>query len=112
MPRDCLREYANYYEEIEVDLRAKCSLLRALKKRIRLQRDKIYFQEIRKALPGYLGWGRFVETWKPCGVFLSSRQKLLFERYEEYFPETSVLLLYRPKTLRGSTLWSPSLGPC
>ncbi|MEW8689143.1 MAG: AAA family ATPase, partial [Candidatus Thiodiazotropha sp.] len=58
MPHDWLREHANYYEEVEVDHRAKDPALKALKKRIRLQRDKVQFQEIRKVLPGCLGWER------------------------------------------------------
>ncbi|MEW8689160.1 MAG: hypothetical protein AB2556_25340 [Candidatus Thiodiazotropha sp.] len=55
MPHDWFSEHANYYEEVEVDHRAKGSLLKAPKKRIRLQRDKVQCQEIRKALPGCLG---------------------------------------------------------
>ena len=71
---------ANYYEVEEVDNRAKHPLLKTLKKRIRLQPDMVQCQEIRKVLPGYLGWVRFVEAWKPCDLILTSSQKLLFER--------------------------------
>ena len=70
MPHDSLRavaqQPANYYEEIAVDHRAKDAPLNALKKRIRLQPDKVQCQEIRKVLPGCLGWEGFVEAWKPC----------------------------------------------
>ena len=66
MPRDWLRAVAqhpaNYYEEVEVDHRAKDPLLKALKKRIRLQPDKVQCQEIRQVLPGCLGWEHFVEA--------------------------------------------------
>ena len=41
MPHDWLREYANYYEEVEVDHRAKNPLLKALKKDTRLQPDRV-----------------------------------------------------------------------
>ena len=48
-----------------------------------------------------------MEAWKPCDLILTSKQKvrdrakrLLFERHEEYFPDTSVPLLYRPKDTR------------
>ena len=57
--------------------------------------------------PICLGWVRFVEAWKPCDLILTSRlkvrdwaQKLLFERREEYFPDISVPLLYRPEDTR------------
>ena len=118
MPHDWLRGRAAYYEEVEVDYRAKDPLLRALKKRIRLRPDKIQCPEVRKALPGCLGWGRFVEAWKPGDLILTSRQKvrsrvqrLLFERHEKNFLDTSVPLLYAPKTLGGKTSWSRSPGP-
>ena len=111
MPHDWLRELAAYYEEVEVDHRAKDPLLKALKKRIRLQPDRVQCREVRKALPGCLGWERFVEAWKPCDLILTSRQKvrdraqrLLFERHEEYFPDTSVPLLYRHKDTRRQNI--------
>ena len=59
-------------------------------------------------LPGFLGWERFVEAWKPRDLILTSRlkirdraQKLLFERHEEYFTDTSVPLLCCPE----DTMW-------
>ncbi|MEW8689196.1 MAG: hypothetical protein AB2556_25520, partial [Candidatus Thiodiazotropha sp.] len=83
------------------------------KKQIRLQRDKVQCQEIRKALPGCLGWERFVEAWKPCDLILTPRlkvrdraQKLLFERHEEYFQDTPVYLLYRPKDTRRQNMFT------
>ena len=108
MPHDWLREHAAYYEEVEVDHRAKDPLL---KKRIRLQPDKTQCREMRKALPGCLGWERFVEAWKPCDLILTSRQKvrdraqrLLFERHEKCFPDVPVPLLYRPKDTRRQNI--------
>ena len=69
-------------------------------------------------LPGCLGWERFVEAWKPCDLILTSRlkvrdraQKLLFERHEEYFPETSVPLLYRPEDTRRQNIMVTIPGP-
>ena len=40
-PHEWLRERVDYYEEIEEDHRAKCPELRALKKAIRLQSDRV-----------------------------------------------------------------------
>ena len=122
MPHDWLRavaqQPANYYEEVEVDHRAKDTLLKALKKRIRLQPDKVQCQEIRKVPPGCLGWERFMEAWKRCDLILTSRlkvrdraKKLLFERHEEYFPETSVPLLYRPEDTRRQNIMVTIPGP-
>ena len=55
--RAIAQQSANYYEEVEVDHRAKDPLLKALKKRIRLQPDKVQCQEMRKVLPCCVGWG-------------------------------------------------------
>ena len=60
MPHDWLRHAAKYYEEIEVDHRAKDPALKALKMAMRLQPDKVQCQEMRKALPGCLDWDRFL----------------------------------------------------
>ena len=113
MPHDWLCEHClrtnGFYEEVEVDHKATDPLLRALKKAIRLQPDRVQWREVWKALPGFLGWERFVEAWKPRGRRFA---RLLFERQEKYFPDTSVPLLYRPKDTCGKTSWSPSLGPC
>ena len=122
MPHDWLRaaaqQPANYNGEVEVDHRAQDPLLKALKKRIRLQRDKFQCQEIRKVLPGCLRWERFVEAWKPCDLILTARlkvrdrtQNLLFERYEEYFPDTSVPLLYRSEDTRRQNIIVTIPGP-
>ncbi|MEW8689114.1 MAG: hypothetical protein AB2556_25110 [Candidatus Thiodiazotropha sp.] len=52
-----------------------------------------------------------MEAWKPGDLILTSRQKvrdraqqLLFERHEEYFPDTPVPLLYRPKDTRRQNI--------
>ena len=59
-----------------------------------------------------------MEAWKPCDVILTSRQKvrdraqrLLFERHEKYFPDTSVPLLYRPKDTRRQNIMVTIPGP-
>lgn len=107
MPHDWLREKANYYEEVEEDYRAKDDRLKALKNSIHLQPDKVQCQEMRKALPSCLGWGKFVEALKPSDLILTSRQKvrdrvqrLLFEHQRKAFPCEPVPLLYRPKDTR------------
>ena len=118
MPHDWLRavaqQPANYYEEVEVDNRAKDPLLKALKERIRLHHDKVQCQDIRKVLPSCLGWEHFVEAWKPCDLILSSRLKVrdrAQKRHEEYFPETSVRLLYRPEDTRQQNIMVTIPGP-
>ena len=118
MPHDWLRGHAAYYEQVEVDHRAKDPLLKALKKRIRLQPDRVQCREVRKALPGCLGWERFVEAGKPCDLILTSRQKfrdgaqrLLYELHEENFPDTSMPLLYRPKDTRRQNIMVTIPGP-
>ncbi|MEW8689107.1 MAG: hypothetical protein AB2556_25075, partial [Candidatus Thiodiazotropha sp.] len=59
-----------------------------------------------------------MEAWKPRSLILTSRlkvrdrvQKLLFERHEEYFPGTSVPLLYRPKDTRRQNIMVTIPGP-
>ena len=59
-----------------------------------------------------------MEAWKPCDLILTSRQKvrgraqrLLFERHKEYFPDTSVPLLYRPKDTRRQNIMVTIPGP-
>ena len=59
-----------------------------------------------------------MEAWKPCDLILTSRQKvrdraqrLLFERYEKNFPETSVPLLYHPKDNRRQNIMVTIPGP-
>ena len=59
-----------------------------------------------------------MEDWKLCDLILTSRlkvrdraQKLLFERYEEYFTDTSVPLLYRPEDTRGQNIMVTIPGP-
>ena len=111
MPHDWLRLAASYYEEIEVDHRAKDPALKALKRSIRLQPDKVQCREMRKALPGCLGWDRFVEAWTPSDLILTSRQKvrnqaqgLLFRRHKDQFQDTLVPLLYHPKDSRKQNI--------
>ena len=124
-PEKCLKTFravaqqpANYYEEVDVDHRAKDPLLKALKKRIRLQPDKVQCQVIRKVLPSCLGWERFMEAWKPCDLILAARlkvrdraQKLLFKLHEEYFPDTSVPLLYCPEDTKRQNIMVTIPGP-
>ena len=111
IPHDWLRQHVDYYEEVEVDHRAKDDSLKSLKKAIRLQPDRIQCQEMRKALPSCLGWDRFVEQWRPGDVILTSRkavrdraQELLFQRQKEHFPDMPVPLLYHPKDSRKQNI--------
>lgn len=85
MPHDWLRKQVDYYEEVEVDHRAKDDTLKVLKKSIRLKSDEVQCQEMRKAFPSCLKWDRFVKAWKPSDLILISRkgtrnrtQELLF----------------------------------
>jgi len=55
MPHDWLKQAAGYYEEIEIDHRAKDPALKALKRSIHLQPDEDQCREMRKVLPGCLG---------------------------------------------------------
>ena len=107
MPRGWLREHClqtnGYYEKVRVDHRAKDLDLKTLKRAIRLQPDMVQCREMRKALPGCLGWDRFVQAWKPGNLILTSRQKvrkraqgLLFQHHKDCFPDTLVNLLYHP----------------
>ncbi|MEW8688919.1 MAG: AAA family ATPase [Candidatus Thiodiazotropha sp.] len=112
MPYDWLLRRADYYEEVLADHGTKEPALKALKREIRFQPDRVQCRAMRKALPACLRWDTFMEAWKPGDLILTSRQKfrdraqqLLFECHEQYFPETPVPLLYRHKDT-----WSQSLG--
>jgi len=111
MPHDWLQQKGDYYEEIEVDHRAKDPTLEALKKRIRLQSDEFQCREMRKVLLRCLGWDKFVEDWKPQDLILTSRQKvrdpaqrLLFQHHKEHFQDTPVPLLYHPADTRKQNI--------
>ena len=59
-----------------------------------------------------------MEAWKPCEFILTSRlnvrdraQKLLFERHEEYFSDTSMPLLYRPEDTSRQNIMVNIPGP-
>ena len=109
MPHDWLHEHAAYYEEVEVDHRAKDPLLKTLKKRIRLQPDKTQCREVRKALPGCLGWERFLEAWKPYDlIFTPGRRFATGPRGCCSSAMRSVSrtspLLYRPKDTRRQNI--------
>lgn len=116
MPHNWLRENA-YYEQIETDDRAKDEELKDLKRRIRLQSNKVQCQEKRRALPRCLGWGGFIEAWKPSDLILTSRRKvrdraqaLLFEKHKKDFQNTKVPLLYHPKDSRKQKIMVPIPG--
>lgn len=118
MPHDWLQQQAAYYEEVQVDHRAKDPTLQALKRSIRLQCDKFQCQQMRKALPRCLGWDRFVEAWKPGDLILTSRQKvreraqkLLFEHHKLHFPDSTVPLVYRPRDTRKQNIMVSIPGP-
>ncbi|MEW8688756.1 MAG: hypothetical protein AB2556_23310, partial [Candidatus Thiodiazotropha sp.] len=76
MPNDWLLRDADYYEEVLADHRAKEPALKALKREICLQPDRVQCQAMRKALLACLGWDRFMEAWKPGDLILTSRQKV------------------------------------
>jgi hypothetical protein len=105
LPHDWLQANVAYYEEIEIDYRAKDQQLQDLKKAIRLWPDRIQCHEMRKALPSCLGWDCFIEHWRPGDLILTSRQKvrewaqlLLFDLHKHAFPNKAVFLqLYCPK---------------
>ena len=66
---------------------------------------------MRKTLPSCLGWGQFVQQWRPGNLILTSRQKirdraqqLLFQRHKEHFPDNPVPLLYHPKDSRKQNI--------
>ncbi|MEW8688985.1 MAG: hypothetical protein AB2556_24465, partial [Candidatus Thiodiazotropha sp.] len=118
MPHNWLQGRADYYEEVLTDHRAKELALKALKRDIRLQLDRVQCRAMRKALPACLGWYRFMETWKPGDLILTSRQKvhdrakrLLFERHERHFPDLPVPLLYRPKDIWQQNIMVTIPGP-
>ena len=106
-PHVWLKERCDYYEEITVDHRSRCDKLKALKRAIRLQPDRVQCKEMRKALPQCWGWTDFVDDWQPRDLILVTRkaprdqaQKLLFEHHKEAFPDELVPLLYRPRDTR------------
>lgn len=47
MPHDWLQQTADYYEEVEIDYKAKYLALKALKRNIRLQHDTFQCREMR-----------------------------------------------------------------
>ena len=106
-PHDWLKERCDYYEEITVHHRSRCDKLKALKRAIRLQPDRVQCKEMRKALPQCRGWTDFVDDWHPRDLILVTRkaprdqaQKLLFEHHKEAFLDELVPLLYRPRDTR------------
>ena len=115
MPHDWLcavaQQPANYYEEVEVDHRAKDPFSRPSKSESACSPIRSSVKRYERCFLVASGGKRFVEAWKPCDLILISRlkvrdraQKLLFERHEGYFPETSVPLLYRPDTRRQNIM--------
>ena len=117
-PHDWLRGRCDYYEEITVDHRSRCDKLKALKRAIRLQPDRVQCKEMRKALPQCRGWTDFVDDWHPRDLILVTRkaprdqaQKLLFEHHKEAFPDELVPLLYRPRDTRRQNVLVTIPGP-
>ena len=101
-----------------MDHRSKCEALKALKKAIRLQPDKVQCREMRRALPKCRGWNDFLNAWHPCDMILVSRkvprdraQELLFQRHQEAFPAEPVPLLYRPMDTRKQNVLVTIPGP-
>ena len=117
-PHDWLRGHCDYYKEITVDHRSRCDKLKALKRAIRLQPDRVQCKEMRKALPQCRGWTDFVDDWHPRDLILVTRkaprdqaQKLLFEHHKEAFPDELVPLLYRLRDTRRQNVLVTILGP-
>ena len=122
MPHDWLRgvaqQPANYYEEVEVDHRAKDPILKALKSEsaCSLIRSSVnrYERCFLFASGGSTSWrpgSHVISSW-PRDFWVRDRaQKLLFERHEEYLPETSVPLLYRLEDTRRQNIMVTIPGP-
>ena len=96
---------ANYYEEVEVDHRAKDPFLKALKKQIRLQ-------PLMSSVKRYERCFLVASGWKPCDLILTSRlkvrdraQKLLFERREDFSRTPRCPSSIVRKTQGGRTSW-------
>eukprot|EP00061_Rhincodon_typus_P018951 g48347.t1 len=81
MPHDWLHEHFDYYEEVEVNHRAKEDALKALKRAIRLQTNKVHCQKVR-----------------------DRTQELLFQSHKQRYPDTPVPLLYHPKDSRKQNI--------
>ncbi|MEW8688572.1 MAG: hypothetical protein AB2556_22390, partial [Candidatus Thiodiazotropha sp.] len=110
MPHDWLQRRADYYEEVLADHRAEEPSLKALKRDICLQPDRVQCWAMRQALSACLGWDRFMAAWKPGDLILTSRQKvrdraqmLLFERHEKHFPDVPYLCYIVPRIHGGKT---------
>ena len=117
-PHDWLRKTAGYYEEITVDHRAKEEDLRALKRAMRLQPDRVQCREMRRAIPKCDGWDDFLAAWTPSDLILITRkvprdraQELLFERHRQAFPREPVPLIYRPRDTRKQNVMVTVPGP-
>ncbi|KAK3768668.1 hypothetical protein RRG08_065962 [Elysia crispata] len=77
-PHDWFKERCDYYEEITVDHRSRWDKLKALKRAIRLQPDRVQCKEMRKALPQCRGWTDFVDfvdDWQPRDLILVTRSE-------------------------------------
>ncbi|KAF0484340.1 hypothetical protein F8M41_023025 [Gigaspora margarita] len=65
MPQNWLKEYADYYEEVLTDYRAKCPKLRELKKAMRHKNNQIQSKLFRGILPTIEKWERLEKEWTP-----------------------------------------------
>lgn len=106
-PHDWLRQHVDHYEVIELDHRGKEQTLKNLKRAMCLKSDKVQCQEIRKALPGCLGWDRFLKMWSADDLMVAGRtavrdqaQRILLAKQKLCFPDMTVPLLYHPKDTR------------
>ena len=107
----------NHYEEVTTDYRAKDPALKELKRRMRLQTDRVQCKLMREALPQCLGWERFIAQWKPEDLIITTRkavrdraQQLLFDHQKMAFPDRPVSLLYHPRDTRRQNVQVPIPG--
>jgi hypothetical protein len=111
LPHDWLKSNADYYEEVTVDYRAKCPILRELKLKIRNQPNEVQHKIMCEYLPDLLGFEKFLAKWQPTDLILSSRNivkeeltKILLSHHSKHFPNAPVPLLYRPANTRQQNI--------
>src|SRR5215213_10561230 len=73
-PHEWLKNYANYYEEVLTDYRAKCPKLHELKKSMRRQDDRMQSELFRGILRTIEKWERLENEWKPSDRILSAHR--------------------------------------
>jgi hypothetical protein len=111
LPHQWLKDHADYYEEVTVDYRAKCPILRELKLKIRNQPNEVQHKIMCEYLPDLLGFEKFLTKWQPTDLILTSRNvvketitTILLDHQSKYFPNDPVPLLYRPENTRQQNI--------